>query len=142
MLRLARTLAALWTGSLWTICAIAAPLTFATLERHEAGRLVGQFFRVSAWLGLALAAAILATAGLSRSSRFPFRSDRPSLWLIGVSALAPLSSELVVSPLMERARVAGDMRAFGTWHGVAAALFLAACLGTLALVWRFSRPAE
>ena len=142
MLRLARTLAALWMGSLWTICAIAAPLSFATVERHEAGRLVGLFFRVSTWLGVALAAAILATAGLSRSSRFPFRSDKPSLWLIGVSALAPLCSELVVSPFMEQARVAGDMRTFGMWHGVAAALFLVACLGTLALVWRLNRPAE
>jgi hypothetical protein len=142
MLRLARTLAALWTGSLCTICAIAAPLAFATLERHEAGRLAARFFHVSAWLGVALAAAILATAALSRSPRFWFRSDKPSLWLIGVSALAPLGSELLVNPWMERARAAGDMRAFGMWHGVAAALFLVACVGTLALVWRLSRPAE
>jgi hypothetical protein len=141
MLRLARTLAALWTGLLCTICAIVAPLLFASVERSVAGQLAAKFFHVAAWLGVVLAAALLAMAAL-RSSRFPFRPDRPTLWLIGVSALAPMCSELFVGPLMEQARAAGDMRAFGAWHGVSAGLFLVACVGTLALVWRLSRPAE
>jgi len=141
MLRLARTLAALWTGSLCTICAIVAPVLFASLERHAAGQLAAKFFHLTAWLGVVLALAILASAAL-RTSRFPFRPDRPALWLIGVSALAPVCSELFAGPLMEQARMAGDMRAFGAWHGVSAGLFLVACVGTLALVWRLSRPAE
>jgi Domain of unknown function (DUF4149) len=142
MLRLARTVAALWMGSLCTICAIVAPLLFATLERPVAGQLAARFFHVTAWLGLALAATLLAAAALRRSSRDAFHADRTALWLIGVSALAPLCSELLVGPLMQHARSIGDMRAVGTWHGVASGLFLVACAGTLALVWRISRPAE
>jgi hypothetical protein len=142
MLRLARTVAALWMGSLCTICALVAPLLFATLERSVAGQLAAKFFHVAAWLGLALAAALLAAAALRSSSRDAFRPDRTALWLIGVSALAPLCSELLVGPLLRHARSIGDMRALGAWHGVASALFLVACAGTIALVWRLSRPAE
>lgn len=141
MLRLARTLAALWMGSLCTICGIVAPVLFATLDRPAAGQLAARFFHVGAWLGVVLAVALLATAA-ARSARFPFRPDRTTLWLIAVSALAPACSELLVTPLMEHARLAGDMRAFGGWHGAAAGLFLVACAATLALVWRLSRPAE
>ena len=44
--------------------------------------------------------------------------------------------------MMDAARAANDMARFGMLHGVSAVLFLAACLGALALVLELNRPAE
>jgi hypothetical protein len=63
-------------------------------------------------------------------------------WLIAATAAAPLVSELVLSRMMAAARAANDMTRFGLLHGVSAVLFVAAALGALVLVVRFSRPAE
>jgi Domain of unknown function (DUF4149) len=139
MLRLARILAALWAGSLCTICGVVAPTLFVTLDdRHLAGQLAARFFHMAAWLGVAFAAGVVAAAAVRKS----FRIDRLTGWIVGVSAAAPLCSELLVGPLMDRARAGGDMRAFGTYHLIAGSLFLIACAGALWLLWRISRPAE
>ena len=122
-----------WAGGLWTICGIAAPSAFAVLERGAAGALVGRLFAIVAWGGASIAVFIIATA---RESRLAERSSR--IW-IAVTALAPLSSELVLGPLMRQARVAGDMQRFGLLHGLSAVLFLVAGLGLLALVVRVNR---
>jgi Domain of unknown function (DUF4149) len=139
MLRLARILAALWAGSLCTICGIVAPTLFATLgDRHLAGQLAAIFFHIAAWLGIVFATGVMAAAMVRKS----FRIDRLTGWIVGVSAALPLCSELLIGPLMDGAREGGDMRAFAAYHMIAGSLFLIACAGTLWLLWRVSRPAE
>ena len=46
MSRLAAIVLTLWAGSLWTICAIAAPAAFAVLDRAGAGHLAGTLFLI------------------------------------------------------------------------------------------------
>jgi hypothetical protein len=127
----------LWAGSLWTICAIAAPAAFAVLERSAAGRLAGTLFQIATWLGAACALLLFATALLHK----PLASRLSPSWLVAATAGAPLLSELVLSPMMATARAANDMSRFGMLHGLAAVLFVAAALGALLLVLRFNRPA-
>jgi hypothetical protein len=124
---------ALWAGSLCTVCFIAAPTLFATLERQAAGQAAAALFRIETWLGCAFALAAFF-ALRAEASPPPFAK-----WLIVLTAGAPLASELVLGPMMERARIARDMARFGMLHGVAAALFFAACAGSLVLLWGVSR---
>ena len=139
MIRLAAVLLTLWAGSLWTVCAIAAPVAFAVLDdRRAAGRVAATLFEVVTWLG-ALAALLLFACAAVRHS-LAARLGPP--WLIAATAAAPLVSELVLSPMMAAARSAGDMSRFGMLHGVSALLFIAAAFGALGLVLRFNRPAE
>jgi hypothetical protein len=122
---------AAWAGSLWTICGVVAPSLFAVLpERQVAGQLAGYFFSVATWLGLALGSIALALL-LARKSRNAF-----TFVLLALAAGGPLLSELVLRPVMDAARAAGDMARFGMLHGVSALLFGVACLSAAALVWR------
>lgn len=142
MTRVAAVLVALWAGSLCTVCGIVAPTLFSMLDdRQQAGRLAARLFHIEAWLGLAIAVVLLGIL----AARKVITRDRPSVWLIVTAAAAPMISELVLGPMMDSARAANDMGRFGMLHGVSAALFLLACVTTLALVWRLSsslnRPA-
>jgi hypothetical protein len=139
MHRLAAVLLTLWSGSLWTICAIAAPTAFAVLEdRHDAGRVAGRLFAIETWLGAGCALLLFGAAFVHK----PLAARIGPPWLIAATAAAPLLSELVLSPMMAAARAAGDMSRFGLLHGISAVLFFAAALGALLLVLRFNRPAE
>jgi hypothetical protein len=135
MSRVASILIAFWAGSLWTICGLVAPSLFAVLEdRKLAGQLAARFFLIETWIGVAMGAVLL---GLSFSGKL----ELPARSLVVVAAALPLVSHLVLGPLMERARAAGDMGRFGILHGIAGACFLMACLAMLVVVWKFSRPA-
>ena len=138
MSRLAAVVLTLWAGSLWTICAIAAPAAFAVLDRPAAGRLAGTLFRIETWLGFACAMLLFIAAVVQKP--LAVRIGPP--WLIAATAAAPLLSDLVLSPMMASARAANDMARFGMLHGLSAILFVAAALGALALVLRFNRPAK
>jgi len=126
-------LVTLWAGSLWTVCGIVAPQLFATLpERQLAGQMAARLFHIETWLGVVVAIALLAIF----ASRKAFAVSKAILWLILLTAAAPLASELILGPMMSAAREAGDMARFGMLHGVSAVLFLIACLSALALVWK------
>lgn len=127
----------LWAGSLWTICAIAAPAAFAVFDRPAAGRLAGTLFLIETWLGAACALLLFAAAFVHK----PLATRLGPPWLIAATAAAPLLSDLILSPMMATARAANDMSRFGMLHGLAAVLFVAAALGALVLVLRFNRPA-
>lgn len=130
-------LLALWAGSLVTVCAIAAPAAFAVLpERHLAGEVAARLFFIETIIGVIVAAVVLSTHGLGRVIL-----PRSAAVLIAVGAAAPLISHLVLSPLMDSARAAGDMSRFGMLHGVSALLFGLACVCSVATLWIFNRPA-
>ncbi len=134
MSRVAHILLTLWAGGLWTICGLVAPSLFALLGRQTAGSVVGHFFAIAAWGGLVIGAILVAL------TRTPIWSaHRPLTLLIAISAAAPVVSELVLGPLMQQARIAGEMRRFALLHGAGGLLFLTACIGTLVLVWKVNR---
>jgi hypothetical protein len=129
--RVLQLVLAAWAGSLWTICGVVAPSLFAVLpERQVAGHVAGYFFSVATWLGLALSSIALALLLMRK------QSNSVTYVLLGLTAGAPLLSELVVRPVMQAARAAGEMARFGMLHGVSALLFGIACLTAALLVWR------
>jgi hypothetical protein len=136
--RVAAVVLTLWAGSLWTICAIAAPAAFAVLERSAAGHIAATLFRIETWVGFACAMLLFAAALVHK----PLAARLGPPWLLAATAAAPLLSDLVLSRMMAAARAANDMSRFGLLHGVSALLFVAAALGALLLVLRFNRPAE
>ncbi|HEY6642962.1 DUF4149 domain-containing protein [Povalibacter sp.] len=136
MSRVASVLIAFWAGSLWTICGVVAPSLFGVLDdRRVAGQLAARFFFIETWIGVVIGAVLL---GLGFSGRLvlPGRS-----WIF-IAALLPLASHVLLGPLMERARAAGDMARFGVLHGIAGVCFLFACIAMLVVVWKFNRPAR
>ncbi|HEY4366005.1 MAG TPA: DUF4149 domain-containing protein [Steroidobacteraceae bacterium] len=139
MSRVASLVITFWAGSLWTVCGVVAPTLFTVLEdRQMAGRLAATFFRAETIIGV-VAGAVLVGLGLAGKLSLAGRLGKI---LIAVTAAAPLLSQVVLGPFMERARAAGDMARFGMLHGAAALLFLIACFSALLLVWRLHRPAE
>lgn len=126
-------LVTLWAGSLWTVCGIVAPQLFATLpERQLAGQMAARLFHIETWLGVVIAILLIAVF----AARKIFAAGKAILWLILLTAAAPLASELILGPMMSAAREANDMARFGMLHGVSAMLFVIACLSALALVWK------
>lgn len=134
--RLIALLLALWAGSLVTVCALVAPTVFALLERKLAGQVAARLFFAETIVGVVVALAVFALQRLSDASL-----SRGAMLAILAGALAPVSSELILGPLMQAARNAGDMARFGALHGVSALLFAIACVSALIAVWLFNRPA-
>ena len=130
-------LVTVWAGSLWTVCLIAAPSAFAVLpERRMAGLVVGRLFQIETWLGVIVAALLVAALAARK------HLSKATLSIILLTAATPLISQLVVVPLMDQARAANDMAQFGRLHGVSAVLFFTACVSALALVWKVNQPAK
>ena len=126
-----------WAGGLWTICAFVAPMLFSLLpERATAGSVAGELFTI---VGRASVVFAVATALLwSRSTRH--RKHRFDYSLMAISGVCPVVSELALRAPMDLARSNGDMRTFGLLHALSALLFGIACIGTLILAVRFTRP--
>ncbi len=136
MTRIAFLLMAFWAGSLWTVCGIVAPSLFAVLEdRRIAGQLAGRFFHIETAIGVVIGAVLLALS-------FSGKLQLPGRQWVAITALLPLTSYVVLSPLMATARASGNMARFGMLHGISAILFFGACLSAAMMLWRFSRPAE
>ena len=135
MARVAFVLIAFWAGSLWTICGIVAPSLFAVLDdRRVAGQLAARFFLIETWIGAAIGGVLLALS-------FAGKLTLPGRWLVAIAAAAPLASHVILGPLMDQAREAGNMARFGILHGVAGACFLVSCVALLVVLWKLSRPA-
>lgn len=134
--RIAGMLLALWAGSLVTVCALVAPSLFTVLDRSTAGQLAARFFFAETIIGVVVAVCVLGAQRLGG-----FALPRVTTIAIVIGALAPLSSELVLGPMMQSARAAGDMARFGALHGGSAILFVIACASALTAVWTFNRPA-
>jgi len=135
MERLASLLITFWAGSLWTVCALVAPTLFRLLDdRRLAGQLAATFFTALTWIGVTVAVVLLA---MNFAGRLPLLNRA----LVLITAGFPLASRLILGPLMDQARDAGDMTRFGILHGIAGGCFLIACVSAAVLVWKFSRPA-
>jgi len=135
--RLVTMLLALWAGGLVTVCGIAAPSAFAVLpDRHAAGQVAARLFLIETVIGVVVSACVLIAFVLGRVTM-----TRAVAVLIVIAAIGPLASEVLLGPLMESARRAGDMARFGALHGVSALLFGIACVCSVLALWLFNRPA-
>ena len=122
-----RVLLVLWAGSLWSAALWVAPtLFFAQPDRQLAGLLAGRIFMIEAYL--AMAAAVLGLLLPGRTKMVPA--------YLAAALLAV--NEWGLRPLMAQARLHGSSLSlsFGAWHGVSFALYVAACLSVLVLVWK------
>lgn len=121
-----RVLMALWAGSLWSLLWVAAALFQLQSDRHTAGLIAARLFSVETYLGLAVAALALLSPNRGR-----FR-----LGFLAVCLLA--LNEWVLKRVMNAAQAHGSALSlsFGAWHGVAALLYVAACVAVLVLVWK------
>jgi hypothetical protein len=134
--RLTTLLIALWTGSLLTACAVVAPLAFKVIgEKSIAGKFTGSVFATQGWIGLVVLA--VALVGWTRGSELP--TGVFIYALLGITTIAPWIGAIALHPLMEKARVASDMKLFGMVHGISGLLFAAACLAGLVLSWLLNR---
>jgi hypothetical protein len=122
-----RVLVVLWAGSLWAAALWVAPTLFFTQpDRQLAGQLAGRIFMIETYLGVAAAVLGLLLPGRSKML--------PAYLAAGLLAL----SEWGLRPLMVQARLHGSSFAlsFGAWHGLSSAMYVAACLSVLVLVWK------
>jgi hypothetical protein len=125
--RATRLAIVLWAGSLWALALWVAPVVFHVLDdRHRAGLVAAQLFRIEAYLTLAVAA--LAAV------RFGPRRSRP----IQAACAVLLLNEWLVSPIIGRAAREGSVLGadFAVWHGVSGILYVLACLAALLAVWQ------
>ena len=124
---LLRVLLVLWVGSLWSLAIWVAPTLFYTQsDRHLAGVLAAKLFSVETYLGIAVAVLALLLPGRTRF-----------FWLYFAAAVLAVN-ELILKRWMTLALTQGHAAglSFGAWHGVAAALYVMACLAALVLVWK------
>jgi hypothetical protein len=116
----------LWVGSLWSLALWVAPTLFAQGDRHLAGVLAARLFSIETYVGLAAAGFALALP------------DRAKFAPGYLAAALLAANEWLLKPVMSRAHAEGAVLGlgFGAWHGVAALLYVLACLAALLLVWR------
>jgi hypothetical protein len=130
-----RLLLALWAGLLVTVGGLVAPTLFAVVpDRPLAGLIAGELFRRTTLISLALAVALLVLVRLGAKGGDLARGAAGARMLPPAGLLA--LSEYAVRPLLEAARASGGAgsSAFAAWHGVAALLYSAATLWTVALL--------
>ncbi len=137
--RVRRLLPGLWAGVLLCIAAIAAPAAFALLERPAAGQLVGRLFEREAWLGLLLAALLLAMERpRARSAALAGQGSVFStemLLLLG-TVFCTVAGHFALQPLVAAARAGHGTLGFGQLHAISVVFFLLKLLLIAALAWR------
>lgn len=141
--RLRRILPGLWAGVLLGIATIGAPSTFATLERADAGRVVGRIFEKEAWLSLVLAVLLLVIE--RRRARTASDAGQGSvintemLLLLG-AVFCTVAGYFALQPLMPAARLGQGPLSFGQLHLLSLVFFLLKGSLLLVLAWRAAQP--
>jgi hypothetical protein len=138
----ATVIAGAWSGVLVCIGAIAAPAAFATLARADAGRLVGRFFMVEAYLSLALAVLLFLIE--RRRTRDAAEAGQVSLLSANLVLLlgtlfCTVAGYFAIEPMMAAARAGQGPWSFGALHAVSSGLFALKGVLVLALAWRLTR---
>lgn len=141
--RLRRLIPGLWVGLLLCIAAIAAPAVFATLDRADAGRVVGRIFVVEAWSSLGLAVLLLAierARALSRSEAGEGSVLSAEMLLLLGAVFCTVAGYFGIQPMMPAARVGQGTFSFGQLHAISSAFFGVKLLLLSVLAWRASGP--
>lgn len=141
--RLRRTLPGLWAGLLLCIAAIATPAVFATLQRADAGRVVGRIFVVEAWTSLVLAVLLLAIErARARSAAEAGRGSVLSAEMLLVlgTVFCTVAGYFAIQPLMPAARDGQGPLSFGQLHALSSAFFALKIALLAVLAWRAAAP--
>ena len=109
------------------------------LDRHEAGRIAWQLFRVEAHVALALSIALFLIE--RRLAALRVAQGRGSvlsvnLLLVLGALFCTVLGYFALQPMMEAARAGQGRFGFGALHGASSALFLLKGLLLTVLVWR------
>jgi hypothetical protein len=123
-----RVLLVLWAGSLWSLAVWVAPTLFrAQSDRALAGLLAARLFAIETYVGMGVAVLAL----LSQRAKFK--------WGYAAAALLAVN-EWALKPVMALAHARGAIfgLSFGAWHGIAAVIYVSACLAVVALICRES----
>jgi Domain of unknown function (DUF4149) len=132
---------ALWTGGLWTVGYLVAPLLFLKApDRQVAGHLAGQMFAAMAFVGLGCAAYLL----VFRLARHGFAAMKQAVfWVVVLMAVLAVAGHFGVQPILASLKAQALPREvmesvfrdrFATWHGVASILYLIESALAVALV--------
>jgi hypothetical protein len=121
-----RLLLVLWAGSLWSSVWVALTVFHFQPDRHLSGVLAARLFSIETSLGLAVA---LFAA---------LRGDRSRFRYCYLAALVLALNEWVLKRFMDQAQASGSALGlgFGPWHGIAALLYLSACLAVAMFVYK------
>ena len=141
--RARRLLPGLWLGFLVCVAVLATPAPFATLDRAEAGRVVGRMLAQEAYTSLALGIALLVLERLL--ARREAAAGRGSQFSTGmVLALGGVFCTLIgyfgLQPLMPAAKAGQGAFSFGQLHAASAVFFILKCALVAVLSWRALRP--
>ena len=125
--KLSRLILVLWAGSLWSLALWVAPLVFKLApDRHAAGVVAAGLFQAETYLTL-----VLAVIALWRFGRRRFRA-------IYVAAALLAINEFIIKKIFDYVRVNDELGgvSFGGWHGLSAAIYVAACVAAVLVVWQ------
>ena len=105
------------------------------VDRHLAGQIAGQLFFTETWLSLICAAFILAPDLVRDLRNAIFKADNA---LVILSVVLMAGMQWGVRPLIDESRLADGSPGpdFAMWHGIAAAMYLAASISALLVLWR------
>lgn len=138
---LASWLLVLWVGGTWAIGYLAAPVLFYNLEdKMLAGKLAGEMFKLTAYIGMVAAAYLLAFR-LNRFGGGAFKQG--FFWIVLAMLLITLAGRFGIQPILEQLKdqaLGQDVMQslvrdrFQTWHGVSSVLYLIQSVLGLVLV--------
>jgi hypothetical protein len=130
MQRLRFAVAALWTGSLWTVGAAAMTLSSVLTDRAAFGSIVSMLFRIEAFIGLAAGVLMMV---LAQQDRALDAAKRRALMLLAASMLLCVLGYFLVQPMLAELRALagpGGVSAspyaprFGMLHGVSLLFYI------------------
>ena len=139
--RLAACIAGLWAGAIFSIAAIGAPASFASLLPEVAGRVAGRMFMHEAYVSLAIAIAMLLL--MRRLARVDAETGRGSVFSTNIvlvlgTLFCTMFGYFAIQPMMVAAKAGQGMLSFGALHAISAAFFGLKGLLALTLAWRLS----
>lgn len=133
-----RVLLTLWVGGLWVAGYLVAPSLFSELtDRHLAGELAGNIFRLMSYVGLFCGALLLVMALSHARSRW---TKTWRVWVLVAMLILVAIGAFVIQPQMVALKAVGiapgteQATQFGRLHGVSSVLYLANSLLGLLLV--------
>lgn len=133
-----RVLLTLWVGGLWTAGYLVAPSLFAALDdRHLAGELAGNIFRLISYIGLFCGTLLLVMAVNYARNRW-LKTWR--VWVLVLMLVLVAVGAFAIQPQMAALKAVGiipgteQAAQFGRLHGVSSVLYLLNSLLGLVLV--------
>jgi hypothetical protein len=139
-----RLLPGLWSGVLLCVLLLAAPVSFATLAKADAGRVVSRILAQEAYFSLGVAALLaLLERGASTNASLFRRSSRVNLGALFavVAFFATILGYFLLQPLWSSARAGTGAFSFDQLHAFSVSMFGVKLVCALALALRAVRQA-